>query len=180
MFLANTRSLVAALQKQSTPPGQTAHKAVTLYRRASAAGPFRRLCAWVTRHPSRLLHLRQIERSCQSSAAASGGTYLVPINQICGSEQSDSGYDAGFGPTDRHRGRWLAIAMACLEGHKLPPVELVQVGDRYFVQDGHCRVSVAKTMGAKLVEAHVTVWKVTAPLPWQQAATHQPLTRAWV
>jgi hypothetical protein len=41
----------------------------------------------------------------------------------------------------------------------LPPVELVQVGETYFVRDGHHRVSVARAMGEGFVEAEVTVWQ---------------------
>jgi hypothetical protein len=39
----------------------------------------------------------------------------------------------------------------------LPPVELIQVGDVYFVQDGHHRISVAQALGQRDVEARVMV-----------------------
>jgi hypothetical protein len=49
-------------------------------------------------------------------------------------------------------------------------VELVQVGDVYFVRDGHHRISVALALGQRDVEAEVTLWQVTGPLPWEQPA----------
>jgi hypothetical protein len=47
----------------------------------------------------------------------------------------------------------------------LPPVVLVQVGDVYFVRDGHHRISVARALGQLDIEAAVTVWHLSGPLP---------------
>jgi len=53
------------------------------------------------------------------------------------------------------RDRWQRIWVAESHGTELPPVSLVQVGDRYAVRDGHHRVSVAKARGAVAVRAVV-------------------------
>jgi nucleotide-binding universal stress UspA family protein len=37
----------------------------------------------------------------------------------------------------------------------VPPIEVYKVGDAYFVKDGHHRVSVARSIGAKYIQAHV-------------------------
>jgi hypothetical protein len=42
----------------------------------------------------------------------------------------------------------------------MPPVELIRVGDVYFVRDGHHRVSVARALGQAYIDAEVTVWEV--------------------
>ena len=55
----------------------------------------------------------------------------------------------------------------------LPPVSLAQVGDIYFVKDGHHRISVARALGQKAIEAKVVVWQVEGSLPWE-AATRAP------
>jgi hypothetical protein len=49
----------------------------------------------------------------------------------------------------------------------LPPVVLVQVGDIYFVRDGHHRISVARALGQLNIDARVTVWEVNGPLLWE-------------
>jgi hypothetical protein len=49
----------------------------------------------------------------------------------------------------------------------MPPVVLVQVGDIYFVEDGHHRISVALAWGEQEIEAEVTVWQVAGALPWE-------------
>jgi hypothetical protein len=97
----------------------------------------------------------------------------VPIRQIRGSEGRSRYFDCDFNPLyDEARGRWLNIARARQQGKNLPPVVLVQVGDIYFVRDGHHRISVARALGQLYIEARVTVWQVIGPLPWD--APEQP------
>jgi uncharacterized protein (DUF1015 family) len=50
-------------------------------------------------------------------------------------------------------------------------VALVRAGDRYFVLDGHHRISVARAMGQTEIDAEVTVCEFAGPLPWEQVAT---------
>jgi hypothetical protein len=52
-------------------------------------------------------------------------------------------------------------------GMSMPPVELVQVKDAYFVRDGHHRISVARAMGQRDIEAEVMVWHLDGHLPWE-------------
>jgi hypothetical protein len=51
-------------------------------------------------------------------------------------------------------------------------VKLVQVGDIFFVQDGHHRISVAKAMGEQIIEAEVVrilgSGTLTAPVATEQ------------
>jgi hypothetical protein len=93
------------------------------------------------------------------------------MNQIRGSEGRSRYFDRDFNPLyDRARGRWLNIARARQQGKDLPLVVLVQVGDIYFVKDGHHRISVARALGQKAIDARVTVWQVSGPLPWEMPA----------
>ena len=90
---------------------------------------------------------------------------MVPISQICGSEGRCHDFDRDFHPLqDHNKERWLGIARARQRGKALPPVELVRVGDVYFVLDGHHRISVARALGQRHIEAKVMVWQVTGPL----------------
>jgi hypothetical protein len=92
----------------------------------------------------------------------------VPICQIRGSEGRCSDFDRNFNPLqDHNRVRWLRIAAARQRGRSLPPVELVQVGDFYFVRDGHHRVSVARALGQPFIAARVTALNVIGPLLWK-------------
>jgi len=80
----------------------------------------------------------------------------VTFDRIWGSEGRCRDFDRAFYPLRSHeKDRWLSIAVAREIGIGLPPVELVQVGDVYFVQDGHHRISVARMQGQKAVDAGV-------------------------
>jgi hypothetical protein len=54
------------------------------------------------------------------------------------------------------RGRWQRITRAMERLETLPPVELVQVGDDYYVVDGHNRVAAARRAGGVEIDADVT------------------------
>jgi hypothetical protein len=84
------------------------------------------------------------------------GQMVVPIEQINGSLGRENDFDRDFNPRNkRTRARWISIWYAHHQGTSLPPVDLYKVGDRFFVEDGHHRISVAKTMGQKYIDAHV-------------------------
>jgi len=60
-------------------------------------------------------------------------------------------------------------------GAKLPPVALIRVGQVYFVEDGHHRISVAKAHGDQDIEAVVTVLHVAGTLPWDKFDIYYPI-----
>ncbi|HSJ56021.1 MAG TPA: hypothetical protein VLC95_02510 [Anaerolineae bacterium] len=94
------------------------------------------------------------------AAARYSGVRTVRLAQIRGSEGRCADLDARFRPLHgATRERWLRVADAHQKGIGLPPVALVQVGDTYYVRDGHHRVSVALAWGLESIEAEVVVWE---------------------
>jgi hypothetical protein len=80
----------------------------------------------------------------------------VPIHQIKGSLGRSDDFDLNFNPLkERSRSRWMSIAAAVRIGLPMPAVELVQVGNAYYVRDGHHRISVAKSMGQDAIDARI-------------------------
>jgi hypothetical protein len=85
------------------------------------------------------------------------GLCTIEIERILGTESRADGFDARFNPvSDRMRERWVSIAALCLNDIGLPAVELIQVGQDYYVRDGHHRVSVALALGWAFIDACVT------------------------
>ncbi len=126
----------------------------------------------LTRHPSDLLSLAEINASGTLSTRRYVGIQKVPIDHIRGSQGRTYDFDRDFYPLqDHNKERWLRVAGARQRGKSLPPVNLIQVGSIYFVEDGHHRVSVARALREQDIEATVTVWQVAGPLPWE---TPQP------
>ena len=82
---------------------------------------------------------------------------LVPIGQIVGSVEPSMHFDAAFRPTSHlPRARFERIAAQIRRGDGSDPVELYRCGDRYFVNDGHHRIAVARALGQREVWAEVT------------------------
>ena len=85
------------------------------------------------------------------------GFRQVPLERVRGSVGRSGDFDRTFMPLQKHtRGRWLQVDRAFREGEPLSPVELYQVGEDYYVVDGHHRLSVAALHGQRYVEARVT------------------------
>ncbi len=85
-----------------------------------------------------------------------GGVRPVEIDHIHGSEGKGDAFDRFYYPTKEiTRSRWLGIAKELLHGRDLPPVELVEVEGKYFVRDGHHRISVARSLGQLYLEAEI-------------------------
>ncbi len=146
--------------------------ALKLYRHARHRCRWARVWATLTGRPDTLLDLDAVRTACTLGAGYHGGMQTVPIVQICGSEGRCQDFDAGFRPLrSLCRERWVRIAVARLMRTPLPPVTLALVGDRYFVVDGHHRISVARALGQAEIDAEVTVYEYAGPLPWKQAAT---------
>ena len=85
------------------------------------------------------------------------GLRTVPLERIVGTVDRGRDFDRSFRPVNaRVRGRWERIAAAMRRGEAFPPISVYQVGDIYFVRDGHHRVSVARALGRDVIEARVT------------------------
>ena len=101
-------------------------------------------------------HLRSLSSQPISSHRSTSHIVTVPIRKIQGSLDRSEDFDRKFNPLkERSRSRWVSILTAIRTNIPLPPVELVQVGDSYYVQDGHHRISVARSLEQESIEARI-------------------------
>jgi hypothetical protein len=85
------------------------------------------------------------------------GLKVIPLHTIVGTVDRTKGFDREFRPTTgRVRMRWERIAEAMRRGEPMPPIDVYRIGEVHFVKDGHHRVSVARALGHREIEAHVT------------------------
>lgn len=135
---------------------KAASQALGLYRRAALSGVISRIAGQIIGRSAGLLDMGSIKRNKSQLGQRYAGLRTVPLGSIAGSEGRTQDFDRDFHPLGNHnRGRWLGIAIARLRGVALPPVSLIQVGERYFVRDGHHRISVAQALGEQYIEAEV-------------------------
>ncbi len=85
------------------------------------------------------------------------GLQNVPLDRIVGSVGRYRDFTSSFLPRgSTSRERWSRVYAKANSMEGLPPIELYKVDDVYFVRDGNHRVSVARQLGSKTIEAHVT------------------------
>lgn len=84
------------------------------------------------------------------------GLQDICLERVVGSVGRAQDYTPTFLPRQRgDEARWVRVRLAA-EDEGLPPIEVYQLGEDYYVLDGHHRVSVLKRMGARTTEAYVT------------------------
>jgi hypothetical protein len=105
------------------------------------------------------------------------GVRVVPIERIVGTARHPSQNTADFLPLPHLRGRnwrerWNRIRKANDRLSVLPAVELLQVGEDYYVADGHNRVAIARQAGAVAVDGDVIELVVPGIEPGARGAHH--------
>jgi hypothetical protein len=102
------------------------------------------------------------------------GPRVVPLDAIVGTVDREREFDRNFRPTSgRVRSRWEHLDAAMRRGESMPPIDLLKVGELYFVRDGHHRVSVSRALGRVDIDAGVT--EVVTRVDAKQAVTRGEL-----
>jgi hypothetical protein len=85
------------------------------------------------------------------------GQQTIDLDSIVGTVDRGREFDRRFNPTSgRVRPRWERINTAQRKGQAMPPIDVYRIGELHFVKDGHHRVSVARALGHKDIDAYVT------------------------
>jgi hypothetical protein len=138
-------------------------------------GKLSRLERRILRRPQRLYDLNSLKQNLSLRGSSYAGIQVVHISSILGSEGRTADFDIDFHPmSEAARERWVNMAIVHLSRLPLPPIQLIQVGDVYFVRDGHHRISVSRAFGQVAMDAEVIItWKVAPPFPWQPEAAQE-------
>jgi uncharacterized ParB-like nuclease family protein len=115
--------------------------------------------------PDDLLSFVEVQKQLHLSEPAQD-TVLeeIPLDKIVGSVGRYRDFNRAFLPRGHiDPERWSRINRLRRQTD-LPPIDVFKIGDVYFVQDGHHRVSVARTRGDKTIRARVLEIPVRVPL----------------
>jgi hypothetical protein len=83
------------------------------------------------------------------------GIHNIKVNQIVGTPGRNDDFDKNFRPLKKHLcGRWIN-AFLRLDTDGWSPIVVHKVGEAYYIEDGHHRVSVARSVGMIFIEAEV-------------------------
>jgi hypothetical protein len=121
--------------------------------------------SFLTGHDDHLVSWNQARQELHVLGEASTQVKSVALDDIVGTVGRYEDFDRAFLPThDSLSHRWQSIHQAHEDGIALPPIQLYQVGDAYFVVDGHHRVSVARARGIHYLEAQVIEVQTRVPV----------------
>lgn len=134
---------------------------VMIYDRAAFQAFWQKLIRQLRGQPVQLLSFDDIRARLRLREGAYAGLQDIPLDRIVGSVGRYRDFTATFLPTPIvDRDRWSGVYAETIGDVGLPPIEVYRVGDGltciYFVRDGNHRVSVARALKFKTIQAYVT------------------------
>ena len=125
------------------------------FRRERRKARLRKLLANLTGRPDDLLLFDEVRQTLSLSQPRLEVRREIPLDSIVGTVSRYADFNRQFNPQqDSDEERWARVK-ELMETRGLDPIEVYQVGDIYFVLDGNHRVSVARQMEVKTIEAYV-------------------------
>jgi nucleotide-binding universal stress UspA family protein len=139
--------------------------AVQDFRRARRKAAMTKIMAYLQGETTELLSYEDVRKKLKVTGASNRGVQEIPLDAIVGSVGRYADFTRQFLPKrDSDETRWARVQTVMTGMLGLPPIEVYQIGDAYFVLDGNHRVSVARQMGATHIEAYVTEIRTKIPL----------------
>ena len=134
------------------------------FERARRRAAWQRVIRFLTGKPSLLVPFELVRRQVGVGPSSYAGIREVEIDKIIGSVNRYAEFDRAFLPSKGvSPERWSRVRQL-FEGQKgFEPISVYQVGEAYFVVDGNHRVSVARHLGLRAIEAEIT--RFTPPVP---------------
>lgn len=121
--------------------------------------------ARLTGKPINLLEYEEVRRQLRANLQSQPVLKEIPVAAIVGSVGRSQDFTRDFKPrTDSAAQRWESVKAGTLGMMGLPPIDVFQIGEAYFVRDGHHRVSVARELDFEYIEAYVTEVHTKVPV----------------
>ncbi|NKQ34198.1 MAG: universal stress protein [Chloroflexi bacterium] len=144
---------------------RTYHAALEDFYKARRQAALQELLARFTGANTQLLSYDEIRQQFQLTNVRDRGLEEIPLDKIVGSVGRYQDFTRNFLPkSDSNKERWARVKATQEDLAGLPPIEVYQVGDAYFVIDGNHRVSVARRLKMPTISAYVTEVKTRVPL----------------
>jgi len=140
-------------------------KAIIDFDEARRRAEIREVFARLKGESTRLLSYEDVRNKLKATEANKQSYKEIPLDSIIGSVGRYTDFTRDFLPRrDSMRGRWAVIMEKATNLEGLPPIDVYQIGDAYFVLDGNHRVSVARELKSTHIQAHVTELRTRVPL----------------
>ena len=141
------------------------YRAILDFRHARRQAKRERLKARLSGQSADLFSYEEVRQILRASAGRQIGLRDIPLAAIIGSVGRYSDFTRSFLPLQsKDEQRWAMVHKKSTDLEGLPPIEVYQIGEAYFVRDGNHRVSVARSLGATHIQAYVTTVDSKIPL----------------
>ena len=131
--------------------------AIADFRRARNQADLQEMLARLKGESTQLLSYDDVRKKLKLQSISERGLREIPLEHIVGSVGRYTDFTRDFLPRrEIDANRWARVNIATSGLVGLPPIDVFQIGDVYFVEDGNHRVSVARTSGATHIQAYVT------------------------
>ncbi len=122
------------------------------------------ILARLTGKSAELLSFDDVRHKLRVGSSIPRGVQDIPLNAIVGSAGRYTDFTRSFLPRqDSDERRWARVG-ATNDLLALPPIEVYQIGEAFFVLDGNHRVSVARQKGLRYIPAYVYEVQTRVPL----------------
>lgn len=148
-------------------PGSPLHAAVADFREARQRAAVQELLARLRGRSVDLLSYHDVAHKLRAVGMSERGLRDIPIDAIAGSVGRYHDFTRSFLPRkDSDQERWARLRAAITDHDvsAMAPIDVYQIGDVYFVQDGNHRVSIARQLGMTHILAAVTEVRTRVPL----------------
>ncbi len=148
----------------STPNKLYYQAALEDFHQARRQAAMQQLLARFTGEQTELLSYDDVKQKLKVTNIRERGLQDIPVDNIIGSVGRYKDFTRTFLPkSDIGSQRWASVKAAVSDMAGLPPIEVYQLGDAYFVIDGNHRVSIARQLEAPTISAYVTEVKTRVP-----------------
>ena len=137
------------------------------YQRARRQAAIQELLGRITgsRQELTLLSYEEVRQRLKATEKSTQHLEEIPLDVIVGSVDRYTDFTRRFLPKKTiSRSRWAKVMSLARGLSGFPPIEVYRIGEVYFVRDGNHRVSVARQLGSKTIQAYVTDVETKVPV----------------
>ena len=140
-------------------------KAIEDFYMARRQASMEQLLSRITGRSNDLLDYEDVRHQLQATNKVDRGIQDIPLDAVVGSVGRVKDFTRSFLPKkDSDAERWARVKSATDSMTGVPPIEVYQIGDVYFVIDGNHRVSIAREQEWETIQAYVTEVQTRVPL----------------
>jgi nucleotide-binding universal stress UspA family protein len=132
-------------------------RAIIDFQSARRKADLQTLLSLLTGKSNALLSYEEVRQKLHAIEGSRRELRDIPLDDIVGSVGRYADFNRDFLPRkESDKERWARVMAEATSLMGLPPIEVYQIGEVYFVLDGNHRVSVARQLDAKYIQAYVT------------------------